>query len=163
MRSAPGLRTGDEKAATGAVPAIAGWFTVAEEPQLLGNRCTACGLLHFPKATTFCRSPDCDGDRFTETPLSRQGRIWSFTEAHYPPPEPYIQEPAGYQPFCIAAVELEAEKMVVLGQVSAGYSAADLSVGMAVELVVEHLFHDRHGLNHVVWKWLPVHDGSEPG
>jgi uncharacterized OB-fold protein len=137
------------------VPAIDGWFTVDDDPALLGNRCTTCGTVFFPKVSFFCRNPDCDGESFDEVKLSRRGRIWSFTDAQYQPPPPYIPRSAEFTPFALAAVELADEQMVVLGQVADGYGVADLSVGQTVELVVEDLYSD-DDTDYVVYKWKPV-------
>jgi hypothetical protein len=137
------------------VPAVAGWFTIDDEPALLGNRCTTCGTVFFPKVSFFCRNPDCDGAEFEETQLSRQGRIWSYTDAQYQPPPPYVPRGDEHTPFAIAAVELAEEQMVVLGQVADGYTVADLHVGQQVELVVEELFSNDEG-QHLVYKWKPL-------
>jgi uncharacterized OB-fold protein len=137
------------------VPAIEGWFTIDDDPVLLGNRCTACGTVFFPKASFFCRNPDCDGTEFEAAELSRRGRIWSFTDAQYQPPPPYIPRGQEYEPFALAAVALEAEQMVVLGQVASGFGVDDLSVGQQVELVVEDLYSD-HEHDYLVYKWRPV-------
>lgn len=134
---------------------IEGWFTVDDEPVLLGNRCTACGTVFFPKAAFFCRNPACAGEEFEEAPLSRRGRIWSFTDAQYQPPPPYISPAPEFAPFAIAAVELDAEQMVVLGQMASGVGVDDLEVGQPVELVVEPLYTDEAG-EHLVYKWKPV-------
>jgi uncharacterized OB-fold protein len=142
------------------VPAVEGWFTTDDEPALLGNRCTACGTVFFPKASFFCRNPDCDGEDFEETKLSRRGRIWSFTDAQYQPPPPYVPRGDDYTPFAIAAVELADEQMVVMGQVADGYTVADLAVGQQVELVVEELF-SAEGAEHVVWKWKPIAEAAK--
>lgn len=137
------------------VPAIEDWFTTDDEPVLLGNRCTTCGTVFFPKTSFFCRNPDCDGAEFEEARLSRRGRVWSYTDAQYQPPPPYIARSDPYQPFALAAVELEAEQMVVLGQVADGFGVADLSVGQPVELVVEPLYSDEEH-EYVVYRWKPV-------
>lgn len=132
-----------------------GWFTVrAEDPALLGSRCTACGTVAFPPTVAFCRNPGCAGQQFDTVELSRRGRVWSCTDARYQPPPPYVAaEP--YRPFTLAAVELPAEKMVVLGQAVAGVAVADLPVGAEVELVLDTLYEDDdHDV--VVWKWRPV-------
>ena len=102
------------------VAALEGWFTLDEkEPQLLGSRCRACNTCYFPKQTSYCRNPACDSSEFDEVPLSRRGRVWSCTNAAYKPPEPFVAaEP--FEPFTIAAVELESERMVILGQVVRG-------------------------------------------
>ena len=143
-----------ETAARERQPAIEGWFTIDEEPVLLGNRCTSCGTVFFPKASFFCRNPACDGEEFAETPLSRTGRIWSFTDAQYQPPPPYIPREGDYTPFALAAVELADEQMVVLGQVADGVGVADLEVGQQVELVVEPLYSDGD-TDYLVYKWKP--------
>jgi uncharacterized protein len=109
----------------------------------------------FPKASFFCRNPDCSGAEFTEQPLSRRGRIWSFTDAQYQPPPPYIPRSDEHVPFALAAVELADEQMVVLGQVAEGYGVSDLEVGQTVELVVEDLYSDDDH-DYVVYKWKPV-------
>src|SRR4051812_691367 len=114
-------------------PAVEGWFTTGPEPTLLGSRCTTCETLFFPPTSRtagegFCGNPACNGDEFAETALSRRGTIWSYTDARYPPPPPYISTTEPFQPFALAAVELP-EGLVVLGQVAAGYGVADLRVG----------------------------------
>ena len=54
-----------------------------------------------------------------------EGRIWSYTDARYQPPPPYVAADP-YVPFCLAAVELAAEKLVVMGQVVGGVTVDDL-------------------------------------
>ena len=74
------------------VPVLDGWFSAeGKEPHLIGSRCEACGTYYFPKLTTFCRNPDCNSEKFVEVPLSRTGKLWSYTNAAYKPPEPYIR------------------------------------------------------------------------
>ncbi len=136
-------------------PAIEGWFTTGDAPALLGSRCTSCGTVAFPKQTAFCGNPACSGTEFDELELSRRGRVWSYTDAQYQPPPPYIPATDPYVPFALAAVELEAEGIVVLGQVADGYGVADLKVGTEVELVVETLYTDDSGPRSI-WRWQPV-------
>ncbi len=140
-----------------ATPAIEGWFTTGLAPALLGSRCATCASTYFPPTSGFCRNPACDSESFDEVELSRRGRIWSYTDAQYQPPAPYIAPQSGdqpYEPFALAAVEL-AEGMVVLGQVAAGYGVADLAVGAEVELVIETLYVEE-GTERSIWRWKPV-------
>lgn len=134
-----------------AAPVLEGWFTLdAAAPQLLGTRCLACGTYYFPRLKTFCRNPDCAGEAFEDVPLSRTGTLWSFTNAAYPPPEPYVaREP--YRPFGIAAVALERERMIVLGQLAAGVELAALRAGLPMTLVLEPLDDGK-----LTWKWTPA-------
>ena len=143
------------------VPAVEGWFTLGDEgaPALLGSRCTVCGTYAFPAETQFCRNPDCVSQEFETVALSRRGRIWSYTDARYKPPPPYVAADP-YVPFCLAAVELAAEKLVVMGQVTAGVTVDDLKVGDEVELVVDTLYADDDS-DYLVWKWQPVSAGQE--
>jgi uncharacterized OB-fold protein len=123
-------------------------------PCLLGTRCRSCGTTFFPRETAFCRNPACEGSEFESVELSRRGTLWSFTDNRYPPPAPYVaREP--FEPYAIAAVELAAERMVVLGQVVPGVSVDRLRTGMEMELVLDTLYSDDAN-DHVVWKWRPV-------
>jgi hypothetical protein len=138
------------------VPAIEGWFTTGEDgssPALLGSRCTVCGTYAFPAEQSFCRNPDCTSTVFDTVELSRRGRIWSYTDARYQPPPPYVAADP-YVPFCLAAGELAAEKLVVMGQVVPGVTVDDLTVGDEVELVIDTLYSE-DDTDYLVWKWRP--------
>jgi hypothetical protein len=143
------------------IPAVEGWFTLGEggAPALVGSRCATCGTYAFPAETHFCRNPDCDGEEFETVALSRRGKLWSYTDARYQPPPPYV--PADpYVPFCLAAVELAAEKLVVMGQMVGGVTVDDLKVGDEVELVIDTLYSEGDS-DYLVWKWQPISaDGS---
>lgn len=137
------------------MPAIDGWFTTDDPPHLLGTRCDACGTSFFPREEVLCRNPACRSTDLSEVQLSRTGKIWSYTSAGYQPPEPYVPVTDPFEPFAIAAVHLQQEDMVVLGQVADGYPVEVLSVGDEVELVLEPLFTE-DGVDHLVWKWRPT-------
>ena len=137
-------------------PAIEGWFTTGPEPALLGSRCTTCSSVFFPPTHGFCRNPRCQGEEFAVTELSRRGKVWSYTDAQYQPPPPYVAASDPYEPFALAAVELP-EGIVVLGQLAEGYAVTDVRVGSEVELVVERLYADETG-DRTVWRWRPVGD-----
>ena len=92
------------------------------------------------------------------TPLSTRGRIWSYTDAQYQPPPPFVPPTDEHEPFCIAAVELPAEKIIILGQVVAGVAVDDLSIGQEVDVVVDTLFTDDEA-EHQIFKWQPVEAG----
>jgi len=139
-------------------PAIEGWFTEGAAPALIGSRCTTCGTVFFPRRQDWCTNPACSGDAFEDAELSRRGTVWSYTDAQYQPPAPYISRHEEYVPFALAAVELP-EGLVVLGQVADGYGVDDLRVGTEVELVVETLYTDESG-ERTIWRWKPVSTGS---
>lgn len=131
------------------------WYTLeAERPRLLGSQCAACKTYYFPKHESYCRNPACDSETFDEVELSHRGRIWSYTNAAYPPPPPFVADDP-YEPFAIAAVELEKERIVILGQLTEGVTVDDVSIGDEVELALETLYEDDDN-NYVVWKWRPA-------
>ena len=119
-------------------PAIEGWHTMSSKPHLIGTRCKACGTYFFPKQDHYCKNPSCESTDFDEVELSRTGLVWSYTNASYQPPAPFVA-PDPFEPYAIAAVQLEKEQMVVLGQVITGVGCEDLKVGMPMELVLETL------------------------
>ena len=134
------------------VPAVEGFFTMDDEPSLIGGRLDSGGYC-FPHHLGGSDPRQPSGD-VEEVLLSRRGRIWSFTNSAYPPPPPFIvAEP--YVPVVVAAVELEAEKMVVLGQVVPGFTVEDLEVGMEVELTLGVL-HADEDTEYLTWRWRPV-------
>lgn len=137
------------------VPAVEGWFTTGDAPALLGSRCAACGTYAFPAQQRFCPNPHCDSTDHETVELSRTGTVWSFTNASYQPPPPYIVPGDEFEPFTLLAVELGTEKMVVLGQATEGVSVDQLTVGTPVELVVGVLYEDDEH-EYLVWRWRPV-------
>ena len=135
-------------------PTVEGWFTTGPEPALVASSCTTCGSAFFPPTEGFCRNPACAGEEFEPTELSRRGTVWSYTDAQYQPPPPYVPAGDPYVPFALAAVELP-EGIVVLGQVAQGFGVEDLTVGDDVELVIETLYTDDSG-ERTIWRWRPV-------
>jgi len=137
------------------VPAIEGWFTMDfQVPHLIGTQCQSCQSLFFPKETKFCRNPNCAGTELKEVHLSHRGKLWSFTLNYYKAPPPFVAaEP--FVPYGSAVVELEKEKMMVLGQVAQGVDCSGLKIGMEMELVLEKLYEDENK-EYLVWKWKPV-------
>jgi len=138
------------------IPVLDQWFTMdAKQPHLLGTQCKTCGTYYFPKQNVYCKNPACDGEQFDEVQLSRTGKVWSFTNAMYQPPEPYVS-PDPYVPYTIVAVELAKEKMIVLGQANEGTNVSDLKAGMEMELVLEPMYSKDSDRETMTWKWKPV-------
>ena len=118
------------------VPAIEGWFTTSAEPHLLGSQCTSCKSFFFPKESLYCRNPACAGTEFADVPLSRTGKIWSFTNAGYQPPPPYI--PA--DPFVPFAIVGNITALVALDFLGFGLPAPTSSWGELLHQGQEHIF-----------------------
>lgn len=137
------------------LPAIDGWFSTTGNPALMGTRCTECGSYFFPPERVLCRNPACASTTLAEVELSRRGKVWSFSVNHYAAPAPYVGKDP-FEPYTVVAVELATEQMVILGQLAEGLDPANLRIGDEVEVVVEPLFVDEEGNEHIVWKWRPV-------
>ena len=142
------------------VPAVQGWLnTDPAHPRLIGTRCSDCGSYFFPRESVRCRNPACGSRTLVETELSAKGKLWSYTNAGYQPPQPYVPRTDPFVPFAIAAVELEKEKMVVLGQVVDGVGVDALKVGMEMELTLATLLED-DTTETIAWSWRPVGAGA---
>jgi uncharacterized OB-fold protein len=102
--------------------------------------------------------PECDSDARSRPPSCR-ARGGRTPRNHYAPPPPYV---AGdpFEPYALAAVELDDDGLVVLGQVARGVSAADLRVGMAMQLEVDTLFRDDDH-EYLVYVWAPAAPGAD--
>ncbi|MFE7132743.1 Zn-ribbon domain-containing OB-fold protein [Streptomyces sp. NPDC057638] len=142
---------------------MAGWFTEdgpEAEFRLLGSECARCSTVFFPPEEFFCRAPGCGATELVRVPLSRRGRIWSYTDGRYRPPPPYVSDlRVPWEPTTLIAVELADERMVVLGQAPPGVSVADLAVGMEAELVPGVLHEDAETV-WTTWHWRPLMPGG---
>ena len=123
-------------------------------PTLIGCRCPACGTFVFPPRAGGCPSPVCESEALERVPLSSRGRIWSYTENRYAPPPPYVASDP-FEPYALAAVELETEGLVVLGKVATGVLARDLKVGMPMQLELD-VSHRADTSEYVVYVWAPA-------
>ncbi|NLE46795.1 MAG: benzoylsuccinyl-CoA thiolase [Sandaracinaceae bacterium] len=142
------------------IPAIEGFFTMdPEAPRLLGTQCKACQTYFFPPERGYCRNPECDSEELETVELSHEGTLWSYSHNGYKPPPPYVSPTEEFEPFAVAAVELEREKMVVMGMVPKPYTHEDLKVGQRMQLVLDPLYEtDEERV--MVWKWRPVEGGG---
>jgi uncharacterized OB-fold protein len=136
------------------LPAVDGWwdFDDSGAPHLVGAKCPQCATYVFPPRENNCPNPACDADELEAVALSRTGTLWSYTENHYAPPPPYPQTDP-FEPFAVAAVQLADEGIIVLGKVVEGTRAADLKVGMTMELTTMALYVDDDGVQRTVYAW----------
>ena len=135
------------------LPAVAGLFTMDDQPRLIGGRIVETGGYCFPKDLGGSDPVACTG-KVEEVLLSREGKLWSFTNSTYPPPPPFVSDEQ-YEPVTIAAVELQEEAMVVIGQVAPGFGVQDLAIGMGVELELGTLYEDDEH-EYLTWYWRPL-------
>ena len=134
--------------------AIEGWWSVDDSgaPHLVGAICPRCSTYVFPPRADNCPNPGCEADELEPVALSRSGTLWSYTENRYQPPPPYPQADP-FEPFAVAAVQLAAEGLIVLGKVVEGTLAADLKVGMEMELTTMPLYVGDDEVQRTVYAW----------
>jgi uncharacterized OB-fold protein len=114
-------------------------------PYLIGGKCSSCQAVFFPKQS-IC--PRCTGMRIEETPLSRKGKLYTYTEVFQKPPD-Y----SGPIPYLIGRVLLP-EGVFVLTQLKA--KKEDLKINMNMELVVESIYRDEIGKEIIGYKFMPA-------
>jgi uncharacterized OB-fold protein len=135
-------------------PVANGIFTwPAEEPQLIGSRCTACGIVTFP-AQESC--PRGAATAMEEQLLARRGRLWAWTTQNFPPPSPPYAGPTGdaFVPYGVGYVELPGEVKVETRLTEADPDA--LREGMEMELVVVPFRTDDEGNEIMTFAFRPV-------
>ena len=136
------------------LPVAEGIFTwPADEPQLIGSRCTACGIVTFP---TQDGCPRCASTDMAEHLLPRRGELWAWTTQSFPPPSPPYLGPGGkdFVPFGLGYVALGDEVKVETRLTTADPEA--LSAGMEMELTLVPLTTDDEGNEVVTFAFGPV-------
>ena len=136
------------------VPIAEGVFTwPSDDPQLIGSRCTQCGIITFP---TQGSCPRCPSTEMEEKLLSKRGTLWAWTTQEFPPPSPPYGGAGGkaFAPFAIGYVELPGEVKVESRLTEA--DPAQLEHGMEMELVLVPFRTDDDGNEVVTFAFRPV-------
>ena len=134
------------------IPVAEGIFTsMSDEPQLIGSRCAACGIVTFPTQGSCPRCPSTD---MIEHLLPRRGRLWAWTTQEFPPPSPPYAGPKGdaFVPFGVGYVQLGNEVRVE----SRLTTAEGLQIGMEMELVLVPSWIDDDGNEVIAFAFRPV-------
>jgi len=114
-------------------------------PYLVGGKCGSCQAVFFPRQP-IC--PRCTGKGIEEAPLSRKGKLYTYTEVYQKPPD-YN----GPVPYIIGRVLLP-EGVFVLTQLRA--RKEDLKIDMDMKLVVESIYCDESGKEIMGYKFMPT-------
>src|SRR5262245_27978315 len=123
----------------------------ADEPQLIGSRCAACGIVTFP-AQDSC--PRCAATAMVEHLLARRGRLWAWTTQEFPPPSPPFAGASGkeFVPFGVGYVDLGDVKVETRLTES---DPAMLQPGMEMDFVVVPFGTDDEGNEVVTFAFTP--------
>lgn len=125
----------------------------ADEPQLIGGRCTACSAVTFPRQGSCAR---CGSVDVVEELLPRQGTLWTFTTQEFLPKEPYAggETPETFRPYGVGIVQLDD-----VVRVEARLTEADpekLRIGMDLELRIVPFRTDPDGTEVLTFAFAPV-------
>ncbi|MBB4858380.1 putative OB-fold protein [Novosphingobium chloroacetimidivorans] len=114
--------TGDINRGGEEMRAIAeGLFTDETPPRLIGGKDRKSGRIVFPCPSTATHEP---------VPLSREGRLWSYTVQRFRPKSPPYAGPEAFAPWVVAYVELPGEVIVEARLDDVAFE--DVAVGMPV-------------------------------
>ena len=125
----------------------------SDEPTLYGGRCTNCGNYTFP---VLAGCPKCAGTDIERKPLGREGTLWAWTVQGFPPKNPpYLGEndPDKFQSFGVGYVELP--EVIVEARLTES-EPAKLKTGMAMQLVLEHLYTNEDGEEVMTYAFQPI-------
>jgi uncharacterized OB-fold protein len=98
-----------------------GLFTDETPPRLIGGKDRETGRIVYP-----CPSPKTH----EPMPLSREGKLWSYTVQRYRPKTPPYAGPDAFAPWIVAYVELPGE--VIVEAPLYGVAFEDVMIGMPV-------------------------------
>lgn len=134
------------------IPVAQGVFTwPSDEPRLIGSRCSACGIVAFPKQGS---CPRCASTEMGEHLLPRRGRLWAWTTQEFPPPSPPYAGATdeSFVPYGVGYVQLGDEV-----KVESRLTRCDgLSIGMDMELVLVPFRTDDAGNEVVTFAFRPA-------
>lgn len=137
-----------------AVAVAEGILTSTDDPQLVGSRCTDCGIVTFPTQDS---CPRCGSTSMAEHHLARRGRLWAWTIQSFPPPAPPYLGPtaADFVPFGVGYVDLGDVKVELrLTEADPGR----LRHGMEMELTTVVLRTDDDGNEVVMPAFRPLEE-----
>ena len=114
--------------------------------RLLGGKCTSCGEVFYPKQFS---CPRCTNRDIEEVPLSRRGKLHTYTIVH--------QRPLDYEgkiPYLIGKVKLTDGAFVLAPLVDCDIGS--LRIDTEMELVVEKVGKDEDNNDIFDYKFKPI-------
>jgi uncharacterized OB-fold protein len=120
-----------------------------EQVTLIGSACKDCREISLGKRQT---CSNCGGKDLEEIPLSRKGKLWTYTIIRHKPPGDY-KGPDPFVPFGLGLVELP-EGIRVLSPIPCDLKR--ISIGMELELEVYPLYTDENKNEVMAFRFRPV-------
>ena len=124
--------------------------SATDDNHLIGSKCQNCGAMAFPRRV-ICHK--CQSDKVAEIPLSKRGKLASFTVAW--------AAPEGIKPPIILGYIDLPEGIRLLSMVTGAEPSKDaLKLGQEMELIFEEIRSDQDGNQIVAFKFKPVAKGG---
>lgn len=123
-----------------------GWFNdYGEEIVLVGSKCECCKKVFFPKKQV---CPNCFDGELKEVPLSKRGKLHSYTLS-------VMGFPGIETPYAIGFIDLP--EGIKLFSVLTDYEPWDkvLKIGMEMEMVIGKIKQDESGNKIIGYKFKP--------
>ena len=121
-----------------------------ENIRLLGTRCSDCGATLLGSRE---RCENCSSSNVEVKPLSKEGKVWTYTILRYPSPWPFSVPNPYTPPRPVAWVELT-EGVRLVSQVRC--QPEEIEIGMPVSLVVEKGWEDDNGNDVLMYHFSPT-------
>ena len=122
----------------------------ADDNYLIGSKCQSCGAVAFPKRVV-CHK--CLSESVVEIPLSKRGKLASFTVAWV--------APEGFKPpMMLGYIDLPEGVRLLSMLTGSEPTTKALEIGQEMELVFEELRTDKDGNQIVAFKFKPVAKGG---
>ena len=118
-----------------------------DQVRLIGNKCKDCGEVTLGEGLTCA---NCAGENTQAIPLSRKGKLWTYTVIKHQPPGSYRGAVEPFVPFVEGLVELP-DGIRVLSVIDVPMDK--VKIGMDLELVVFKLYKDDQGNDVVAFKF----------
>lgn len=135
------------------IPIKEGLFTTplspVEQVRLIGSKCKNCSEISFGKRQT---CSNCGGENLEEIPLTRKGKLWTYTVIRHKPPGDY-KGPDPFIPFGLGLVEIP-EGIRVLSPIQCDLER--INVGMELEMEVYPLYTDENKNEVMAFRFRPV-------
>lgn len=136
------------------VPVKDGLFSSPLSPldrvKLVGSKCKNCGEVMLGQVEN-CANCTCEDIELI--PLSRRGKLWTYTVIRHRPPGEYRGPDQPFVPFAEGLVELP-EGIRVVSVLDGDID--NWKIGMDLELVVYKLYQDEQGNDVIAFKFKAV-------
>jgi uncharacterized OB-fold protein len=123
-----------------------------ENVRLLGTKCHDCSAVLLGSKET-CEA--CGSLNVEVIPLSREGKIWSYTIMRYPPPWVFTI-PNPHQPPLPVAWVILPEGVQIISHIEG--APEDLHIDLPVELVIEKGWENEEGHDILMYRFRPLRE-----